>query len=183
MARVAVIHCVLTDVFGDDWDAKPPIETAHSWGVYKGWPHGWPRGRGGVGGPRWIVTEPLAEYLEATRVKDIDLPIGTTPVKRMRQWIGLHWQDERKSWWENHIVELASISNAEFARRYDVLESSVSVFRAKLIGKKQRENDWWRKGEPAELLAGKLPAAYVADKLGIAVGSVRRLRHHLAKSG
>jgi hypothetical protein len=181
MARHAYIHRKINDVFGDAWDAKPPCNTRHDWSVYLGWPHGCQRGRGGCGGPRWILTRPLARYLERTRMRDIELPLGTSTARKMRHWLGLHWRDERAAWWESKTEEILAMTGSEFARKYALSDAIVSVNTVKLVGRRIREPNWWRASKAAKMLTSDLPRAYVADVLGISVGSVGRLRFVLRR--
>ena len=174
MARVATIIDHALDAFGDAWDVREKRRTDFGWSVLFGWPIGH-RGYG-CGGPRVIITEPLADYLRATRHRDVRLPIGRTTLRRLRRVLGLHWWDDRRAWWESRTDELASLTGAEFAQKYGLSEAQVSNVHASVFGRRVRHNGWWRQGEAADLLAGDSPRAYVADRLGISIGSVGRLR-------
>jgi len=88
MARTARIIGQTTDVFGQLWEVRERRPAPHGWLVEIGWPLGHARGRGGRG-VTIILTQPLAEYLTATRPRAIRLPIGGTAVKRLRARLGL----------------------------------------------------------------------------------------------
>jgi hypothetical protein len=57
-----------------------------------------------------------------------------------------------------------------------VSQEVVSIMRNKLVGRRIRGEFWWREPSNAELLNSTLPRSYVADRLGISIGAVGRLR-------
>lgn len=74
MRRKAHIIGHATDYAGTEWDVRERGPTAHGFDVLIGWPRDEPRGRGGWG-VATIQTAELARYLQATRLRDVDLPI------------------------------------------------------------------------------------------------------------
>ena len=65
MGRKAIILSVEQDWEGNDWDIRERRPTKHGWSVLLGWPSGYPRGRGGIGGPSAILTQPLVRQCRA----------------------------------------------------------------------------------------------------------------------
>lgn len=181
MGRKARILYVAQDAFGDPWDIREERPTRHGWPLLMGWPHGIPRGPGGAGGPRAILTAPAVAYLESRRLRPagIDLPLGRTAVKRLRRVLGHCWQADTAAWYKARVADLATLTLPEFARRHGGTESAAEAWRLRLVGKLLREPGWWRKGEARELLLSGAPRAYIAERLGVSVGAVGRLRWRL----
>lgn len=105
-----------------------------------------PRILGGGGGARVIVTKQLASYLEdyRLRVSEIDLPCGTTTIKRLRKLLGHNWSNDALDWWLDRIEDLGTMTIEEFAERHDVSSGAVSTNRQALLGSLQRPFGWWR---------------------------------------
>jgi hypothetical protein len=178
MARHATIIGSVQDLDGAPWDVREIRPTAHGFDLYIGWPAG-QRGPG-HGGPRAIPTRELYEYWDARRLERdgsiYDLPLGHSAIKRLRALLGLNLYRESEQWWLDRLDDLLALTGAEFARRHGVHQTSVSVAHAAIFGKRLRAPGWWRNPPARGLLAGNLPRAYVADRLGISIGSVGRLR-------
>src|SRR5690554_7992181 len=96
MAREAQIIGGATDYAGVEWDVRERRPTAHGFDLLIGWPKGELRGKGGRG-VATIITVELAQYLQATRLRDVDLPLARTTVKRLRAEIGVSWSWD--DWW------------------------------------------------------------------------------------
>ena len=111
-------------------------ETPHGWLLLLGWPWGIPRGRGGSGGPRIILTRPLVDHLEAHRRDpgSVDLPCGRTAIKRLRALLGLNWYVDGEAWWMDRLEDLATLSGVEFAQRHGVSSAAVSYAHTACFG-------------------------------------------------
>jgi len=184
MGRVAVIIDQEYDVFGDRWDVREYRDTRYGFPVALGWPHGQPRGAGGIGAPRVILTRPLARFLEEHRQKPgklRDLPFSRTTLKRLRKLLGHHWYRDRAQWWEERIEDLSTLTLEEFARKHGVSPGAAEDARLKLCGRKLRPAYWWREPDVSQIIL-TAPTAVAAERLDISPGSVRRLRW-LLKSG
>ena len=176
MGRKAQIISQLPDMFGDIWDVREERPTLHGFNVYLGWPQAVPRGQGG-GGPRAIITTELAEHLESFRhtPKDIDLPLGKSTIKRLRQVLGHHYRQDRALWWEERLGDLASMTIEDFAQRHGVSQGAVSQWRSRLIGPWLCRMEEQVRTEHIQR-ALREPTCVAADLLGISAAHVRRLR-------
>lgn len=115
MGRVATIIGQVIDVHGIEWDVRERRSTPHGWYVYIGWPKGEQRGRGGRG-VATIPTQCLMEYIGNTRLKDIDLPIGSQAIKRLRSEHGITWDWD--AWWQYRADDLKSMTLESFCQRH-----------------------------------------------------------------
>lgn len=178
MARHAKIIGAVTDAWGDAHDVREARPTLHGFDVLLGWPVGIPRGRGGSGGPKVIVTAVLAGHMEAHRLAPgaMGLPIGATAIKRLRRLLGHHGQIDRAAWWEERADDLGILTIEAFAARHSVSAGAVVNARHALFGPTLRPAGWWRAPDVTMMLTASRPRADIADQLGISVGSVGRLR-------
>jgi len=177
MARRATVLRQIVDVWGDTWDVREERDTPHGWPVCLGWPTGMPRGRGS-GGPRVVITTPLAEHFERHRMAPggLSLPIGSTAIKRIRRLLGHHRAIDAAAWWEDRAADLAELTIEQFARRHGRSVGAIVNARHALFGPRLRPAEWWRSPDVISMLLANRPSAAVADDLGISAGSVRRLR-------
>lgn len=127
MARKAQIIGHATDYAGVEWDVRERRPTAHGFDLLIGWPSGEPRGRGGRG-VATIPTAELAQYLQATRLRDVDLPIGLTAIKRLRAEIGVTWSWD--DWWAARAQDLRAMTLQEFCDRHGCSTGAASQRRA-----------------------------------------------------
>lgn len=183
MAREATIIGQITDFFDDLWDIREGRPTPHGWDLLLGWPCGIPRGRGGSGGPRVILTKEVAGYLETVRdsPQKAELPCGRTTIKRLRKLLGHSWFEDNQLWWLDHLDDLASLTTTDFSKKYSKSTGAVSQNRAVLVGNRTRSAGWWAEPTTAEVLVQK-PTEIAADILKIAPVSVRRYRAKLKVS-
>jgi hypothetical protein len=181
MPRKAQIIGKTTDHTGQPWDVREQRPTPHSFLLALGWPEGEPRGRGGTGGPRIILTPELVAYLQTTRVRDVDLPVSGTAIKRLRRELGLHWRFENARWWVEHKGDLKKLTAREFAHKYSVGVSAAAVQRIKRVGARLHPAGWWREPEVTHDLL-ELPTREAAEKYGISESGVRGYRS-LLKGG
>jgi len=182
LSRQAKVIDTVTDCFGDSWDVRERRETKHGFPLLVGWPFGAPRGRGGAGGPRVIVTDVLAEHLRRrAETYDVDLPVGRNAVVRLRRLLGLSARDERAAWWFDRLGDLITMTLAEFSDRHGISEAAASVNSKRFFGPRVREAGWWKSPELADTLS--MGTADAADALGISAVSVRRIRRELEKMG
>lgn len=178
MARQATIVDQIKDLWGDEWDVREYRHTDHGFRVALGWPAGTPRGAGGAGGPRAILTEPLVIYLASLRdtPQDIRLPIGRTTLQRLRRTLGHHWRIDRAAWWETRVEDLSDLSLTAFAAKHGVSIAAASHARNALFGAMTRPAGWWRAPDVVEIILSDRPRAVVAETLDISIGTVGRLR-------
>ena len=115
MAREAQIIGNATDYAGVEWDVRECRPTTHGFGILMGWPKSATRGKGGHG-VAVIITAELAQYLQSTRLRDVDLPIGTTTVKRMRADIGVSWSWD--DWWAARADDLRTMTLQAFCDKH-----------------------------------------------------------------
>ena len=115
MARKARIIGLAVDVHGQAWDVREYRPTAHGFNIVVGWPHGATRGRGGRG-VAVAPTQALAEYLALTRLRDIELPIGGTTIRRLRRELGIHWDWD--VWWRSRRDDLLNLTLEQCCTRY-----------------------------------------------------------------
>jgi hypothetical protein len=178
MGRRAVIIGRVLDCEGDPWDIKEFRPTGHGWMIAIGWPSGLPRGKGGCGGPRVILTRELVDHLESVKhalnpTSAARLPVGRPTMKRLRRLLGHNRKDDRRSWWEAHAEELYTTSFVEFGRRHGVTSSAAELMHEELFGRKRgRPTGWWSEPEAAPLLLSNLPTVEIADRLGRSVKEI-----------
>lgn len=175
MARKAHIIDQATDAWGSEWDVREARPTKHGFDVLIGWHKGC-RGKG-YGGPQTILTTPLVEHMERHRYDFAwDLPLGNTTIKRIRRVLGHHRYLDAAEWWAERIDDLSNLTLEEFAAKHDRKISTIERARLALLGRTLRPAYWWREDATASLILSDRSPAYIADKLGIALSSVRRLR-------
>ena len=81
---------------------------------------GWPVDADGQRGVAIIITQDLADYICATRQRDVALPIGRSTIKRLRRELGLSWLRDRAAWWAERADDLANLTLEQFAQRHGV---------------------------------------------------------------
>lgn len=112
------------DVFGDDWLVRERRDSGHGWQIEIGWPFA----SDGPQGVQIICTNPLADYLRKTRLKDVDLPIGKTAVKRLRKNLELYWSWDE--WWAKRESDLRTMKLEAFSRKHGCSIGAASQRRA-----------------------------------------------------
>jgi len=115
MARKAEIIGQATDWSGESWDVRERRATKMGFDIFIGWPDGATRGQGGRG-VAVILTAELARYLADTRLRDIDLPIARTTVKRMRRDLGISWSWD--AWWSARQADLHGMTLEAFCQKH-----------------------------------------------------------------
>lgn len=178
MARKATIVDQIKDYWGDEWDVREYRRTDHGFRIALGWPAGIPRGAGGAGGPRAILTEPVVAYLADLRdaPQGIRLPIGRTTLGRLRRTLGHHWRIDRAAWWESRVEDLSDLPLTAFAVKHGVSIAAASYARSALFGAATRPAGWWRAPDVTEIILSDMPRAVVAESLDVSVGTIGRLR-------
>lgn len=131
MARQAEIIGQATDWQDVSWDVRERRPTRHGFDVLIGWPQGEARGRGGRG-VATILTPELAQYLSQTRLRDTELPIGETVVKRLRAVLGVAWSWD--AWWEARREDLLSMTLEAFCARHGCSLGAASQRRTQARG-------------------------------------------------
>ena len=185
MARHATIIDGVVDYWDDSWDVREwrRNEVPGAPDVAMGWPAGYPRGRGGSGGPHAIITAEVYKYLTDHRLDrgNIKLPVSGTTVKRLRKLCGYNYYNDSAMWWLDRLDDLMSMTYSAFGAKHGKGATTAGVQYRVLLGRRIREPGW-QMSEPARsLLTSTLPRSYVAEKLDISVGSVGRLRWQLRK--
>lgn len=185
MPRRSKVIGTLVDAYGDEWDLREWIPTDHGFSLACGWPKGLPRGPGGVGAARVILTKELIDHMESVRydmrpLQAAKLPLGFSRIKRIRLLLGHNWKGDRRSWWEEHADELETMSNNQFAAKHGVSSSAVDLMYEALFGaKKGRPKAWWKDPVAAKLLRSKLPVSVVAERVGQNCDSTDQARRRL----
>jgi hypothetical protein len=189
MARKATIIGVVMDAWGDAWDVREFRPTDHGFAVAIGWPSGFPRGRGGVGGPRVILTRELVEHLESVRhaltpMSAARLPLGRPQVKRLRRLLGHDRKADRHEWWMARADDLVSLTSREFAGKHGCDPDAAENFRRAHFGpsREVREPGWYLSPEHRDVILSRLPAAHIADELGVSVAYVYDLRSKIKRA-
>lgn len=100
------------DVWGAPWAVHERRPTRHGWMIEMGYP-AHEHERQGIA---IIVTQSLAEYIIATRPRDVDLPIGGTAIKRIRRYLGVRWDWD--AWWGDRSHDLLSMTLDAFAAKH-----------------------------------------------------------------
>jgi hypothetical protein len=179
MKRKSTILGQVRDVEGGLWDVRQIRDTKHGFDLLFGSPT--PRlgsYRGGL--TRLIATQPLIDFWEANRTKHdgvlYDLPAGRTTLKRLRHRLGFHYLDDLSEFWKERLEDLAALSVREFAMRHKVDVDVVSDTRMRLLGRRARELDWWRKPRPLKILRSNITLREMAGKLCISISQAKRLR-------
>jgi len=176
VARKAIIIATVADTWADLWDVREERPTIHGWPLRLGWPHGVPRGRGGTGGPRIIVTPDLEALCRASpKNLPLGLPCGTNAIKRVRRLLGLNRYWECQYWWLSRLDDLDILSGHDFALKHKVSEGLVSLWHTRLIGERLRQRGWWLADDVIEMFHTRSTAA-VADLLGCSAGTISKLR-------
>lgn len=102
----------IEDVFGRAWLVRDHRPTGHGFDIATGWPD-----EPGRQGATVIVTPALAEYLTATeRLRDVDLPIGQSTIKRLRASLDLRFDSD--AWWAERAADLTSLTLEQFCARH-----------------------------------------------------------------
>jgi len=178
MGRHAKIIDRIQDAWGDWWDVREYRQRKGCITVALGWPANQPRGRGGCGGVRAIITPELKTLLERRR-EDRPWPklaIGKCAHQRLRRILGIDGYIERQAWWLSRIDDLLSLTQEAFAAKHGVSTSRVSQVVVTMFGRRIRPAGWWRADPAASLLLGTAPIAYVADRLHTTVSAATKAR-------
>lgn len=129
MARKAQIIGCATDWQGVTWDVRDRRPTRHGFDVLIGWPQGAERGKGGRG-VAVIISAELASYLTETRLRDSDLPIGSTTIKRLRHEVGASWA--WNDWWAARVADLLALTLEAFCSKHGCSMGAASQRRSAL---------------------------------------------------
>jgi hypothetical protein len=165
----------IRDVDGGLWEVLDRRATKHGFDLL----FGSPKPRLGGGPPRLIVTQPLVDFWEANRAKFggilFDLPAGRTTLKRIRHRLGFNYIDDLSDFWQERIEDLETLSAREFAARHKVGHLVASETRLKLLGRRARKLDWWRKARPLKILRSDITLREMGEKLNISISQAKRL--------
>lgn len=129
MARTAEIIGEATDWQGGTWEVRERRPTGKGFDILVGWPAGALRGRGGRG-VATIPTAELAHYLSNTRLRDVDLPLGSTTINRLRKEIGVKWSWD--DWWAARNEDLITLTLEAFCAKHGCSIGAASQRRAAL---------------------------------------------------
>lgn len=173
MSRHAIILDTILDYWGDPWDVRQWRHSALV-SIPMGWPAGQPRGKGGTGGVRVIVSQELATIME--EFPDAPLPIGKNAKHRVRRLLGLgHTLDRRAGWWDAKLKDLLTLSYQQFSKEHGVAQSTVCAQYTARFGRRIRKSGWWREPDVSEIILNRATAT-AADDLDLTAPTVRKLR-------
>lgn len=163
--------------------------------VVRGWPHPRDRYQGSAGGRGVVLTEGLADYLEAHNLEPgIHRRIGVSAptIARLRRELSAAWHEARAEWWAEREADLRQLDpDAFLARHRDAYVASrpthrglsradvVRHQRAVRGAKPRAENGWYQRPEARRLILSDLPLAVIAEALGVPVAYAKILRARL----
>lgn len=178
---------IVIDATGAEWDVRSEQPTSLGFSVFRGRPSCEPN-NDRRGGPAIIVTAEVLAYLESRRLSPTaetaaQLGIGRTALRRLRSEAGHNRYADISAWWSARLDDLKSLTLEEFSAKHGTTTGATEYWRLALVGKVIREEGWYRDEAVLEVLEGPLPASHVATFLGVAPGSVGRLRSELAADG
>lgn len=168
---------LIADAWGDNWRVEETRPTRHGFDVFLGRP-----ADGNIrGGRRVIVTPDLASHFEARRLNPstLTLPIGLSTIKRIRALLGHNRYIDHAAWWDERVTDLADLTIEQFCARHGVTVGAAVNARHALLGPTLRPAGWWRAPDIRAIILSAAPRAEVAERLGISVGSIGRLRYWL----
>ena len=168
------------------WVVTGVRDTPHAFPILLGYPEGVHPRRDGVSSKQVILTPELVDHLERHRrstFKEMDLPLGSTVLTRLRKMLGHHRYDDAAAWWESRLSDLQSLTLSAFAEKHGVTVGAAEAQRLKLLGKSNRDEGWWRLDPARSLLTSDRPASEIGLELGIPARSVGRLRTLLKREG
>jgi hypothetical protein len=178
MKRKATILGQVRDVDGGLWDVRQIRDTKHGFDLLFGSPTPLLGSyRGGL--PRLIATQALVDFWKANRTTCggilFDLPAGRTTLKRVRRRLGINYLDDLSDFWQERIEDLETLSAREFAARHKVDAKVAFENRFKLLGRRARKPDWWRKARPLKILRSSITLREMGEKLNISISQAKRL--------
>jgi hypothetical protein len=175
MKRKDTSFVQVRDVDGGLWDVRDARATKHGFDLL----FGSPKPRLGGGPPRLIATQPLVDFWDANRTTHggilFDLPAGRTTLKRVRHRLGFNYLDDLSDFWQERIEDLGTLSARAFAARHNVDVDVVSETRFKLLGRRTRKLNWWRKARPLKILRSNITLREKGEKLSISISQAKRL--------
>ncbi len=169
------------DAWNDLWLVMQARPTGHDFVIFLGRP----REATGPMGAEVIVTPELMAHFEKHRRSPgaMDIPLSGTTIKRIRSLLGFNKYQDLEMWWLDRLNDLHELTTADFCARHRVWPSMVVLARhAYLNEHRLPEKDWWKKGEMRDMLLSKMPAAWIAQKVGLAGGTIRKYRAALINS-
>ena len=106
-----------------------------------------------------IITRKLSDYLERNRESpdQIELPIGIATIRVIRRRLGHNLNDQANQWWVDRLGDLSNLTVAEFAKKYNRKRGAVERARLLLVGKKLRDQFWWRSDPARSILLSDIP--------------------------
>ncbi len=167
------------DVEGGLWDVRDIRDTMYGFDLLFGSPQ---RRLGSYRGglPRLIATRSLIDFWDDNRTRRngvmFDLPAGRTTLKRVRRRLGFHSLRDISKFWKKRIKDLDALRARDFALQHDVDLRVVFQTRRKLLGRRARYIDWWRKPRPLKILRSKITLREMGEKLSISASQAKRLR-------
>jgi len=188
MGHHAKIIAYIRDAFDDRWDVREFRDTEHDFAIAFGWPSGFPRGRGGVGGPRTILTEPLVKHLEGVRyeltpIPAANLPLGRQQIKRVRKMLGHDRKADRRAWWVANLESLQpSDTLKDLAVSHGISPSAAELMWLSLHGQTRGHKPaWFREPAITEKIISGLPVSFIAQDLDRTCDDICRARYVLTK--
>lgn len=172
----------VTDHFGAKWAVAEVRDTAHSFPVLWGYPDGEVPGRGCSARAQAILTSPLAAHLEKHRRSNratINLPVSRNVLRRLRTMLGYHRIADAHIWRNEQIDDLRNLTVQAFATKHGVSLSAAAQARLAVLGKTNRDDNWWKREPARSLLLSDRPASEVAEKLAVKKSVVYKYRVYL----
>lgn len=163
------------DQWNDPWRVQQTRQTDYDFVIYLGRP----REMTGPMGPEIIITAELAAHFERCRRNPgtLGLPLGLTVIKRIRGVLGHHRQQDAELWWLDRLTDLHEMTTADFCVRHRVSAGAVSQARQHYLQEHRlRDKNWWKEPKMHDLLMSKMPSAWIAQRIGLSAGTVRKYR-------
>ena len=168
----------MSDVIVLDWQGLPwkVVEahaTPHGFDFYRGYTQGRFTGRH----LSWILTPALADYLRATRIVDLQLPVSHATVYKLRKLLGLALErqvsDRGFAWTQADLTLLGQASDVAVAK---AIGTTVPVVRGKRYALKIAAYIpvFW--DAEKEALLGTVPDRELAQRLGTTFSAVAKRR-------
>lgn len=158
--------------------------TAHGFDIELGWQDDDLPQPGNVpGGPRVILSAPLAAYLHATmhHPKNRTLPICTKVSRELARRAGVpDFHVLRMQWWAERQHDLCTLSSAEFRAMHGMSKSQVDGVRKKTQGRRKQKPGWYRDPDIARTILDSTQKE-AATMLGVSTQAISMARVRLRR--
>lgn len=180
----------VADAWQDLWDCRQVVEV-DTIEIWQGWPQGLPRGKGGSGGPSWVLTSELADKYKSMQPRETiphfaqaGYPFGKFVIKKHRKMLGIDRVGQAEKFWLDRFDDLGSLGLKEFVSKHSVAAQSVLDWRKRLgIDNRRNTPFWWQEPEAISVLSSDAALSWIADKYSVSVARVQNIRTQLRKQG